>query len=322
LSQRILVVRQDPMGEVVLASALLSSIRQALPDAVIGCAVQEQYLELLRGHPAGIELQTTTAKLGHRAAVRQGLIWRRQKWDVILLPRENGRGHIYAAYVSGAPVRAGFCYHFHRVLLNRRHRVHLTERQHEAQIGLEIARLGLGVELEPSPLWMPEGPSVDHLGLPSEPFLLVAVGTGQTAPPWPAENWRKLLANAPGPVVLTGSEDQRELAEGLPGLNLVGRTSLLELGSLARRARLVVAANTGLIHVGAACITPSVVIETGRHDRYMAMRWKPWMTPSWHVLRPLEGGMPTVASAAEKLTEAWQMTATGADQQALAKLAR
>lgn len=78
-------------------------------------------------------------------------------------------------------------------------------------------------------------------------------------------------------VVLTGTEDERELTatvRGLmhaPAIDAAGATSLDGLAALYRRAALVVCNDTGVSHLAAALRTPSVVIFRTTDPR----RWAP-----------------------------------------------
>jgi ADP-heptose:LPS heptosyltransferase len=74
-------------------------------------------------------------------------------------------------------------------------------------------------------------------------------------------------ARAGHPVVVTGTGDERPLAEevrrraGLPPETvLAGRTDLAELAVLVSAARLVTCGDTGMAHLASAYRTPSVVL--------------------------------------------------------------
>ncbi|MCW7536317.1 glycosyltransferase family 9 protein [Aquabacterium sp. A7-Y] len=70
-------------------------------------------------------------------------------------------------------------------------------------------------------------------------------------------------------IVITGTASEAPLAAQLqaamqaPATNLVGRTSLWELGALIEGARLVLSNDTGISHVAVALGSPSVVVSSG-----------------------------------------------------------
>jgi len=85
-----------------------------------------------------------------------------------------------------------------------------------------------------------------------------------------------LLARGLEPA-LTGSRDDAPIAEAVRAqargrpLDLVGRTSLGTLGALVRRARLVIAGDTGVSHLASALRTASVIVFLASAPQ----RWAP-----------------------------------------------
>ncbi len=87
---------------------------------------------------------------------------------------------------------------------------------------------------------------------------------------WPVESFRALEAELRRVVprlrlVLTGSPGEsvlgRRLLDAAPGtINLIGRTSVLELAAIMRRLRLFVTADTGPLHVACASGVPIVAL--------------------------------------------------------------
>jgi ADP-heptose:LPS heptosyltransferase len=87
---------------------------------------------------------------------------------------------------------------------------------------------------------------------------------------WPAGRFAEVaraLGRAGEPVLITGSADERHLAEevaGRAGLAesrvLAGRTDLDQLADLVAGADLVVSGDTGIAHLASAFATPSVVL--------------------------------------------------------------
>jgi ADP-heptose:LPS heptosyltransferase len=97
---------------------------------------------------------------------------------------------------------------------------------------------------------------------------------------WPPERFAAVadeLADAVRHIVITGSEDEQELAGRVqramrcPALNLAGRTRLGSLAALIAGSRLLLCNDTGVSHVAAALGTSSVVISSGTDAR----RWAP-----------------------------------------------
>jgi 3-deoxy-D-manno-octulosonic-acid transferase len=90
---------------------------------------------------------------------------------------------------------------------------------------------------------------------------------------WPAKNWPALfyartvrLLGRDFTAVLCGGAAEEplgrtiEAAAGIPVINLIGRTGLLEMAALMRRAAVTVAGDTGPLYMAAAVGTPTVGI--------------------------------------------------------------
>lgn len=99
---------------------------------------------------------------------------------------------------------------------------------------------------------------------------LIHPGAASPARRWPGERWAAVAREELGrgrQVVLTGSADERPLAEsiarsaGVPPENvLAGRTGLVELAGLVHAAGRVACGDTGVAHLATALRTPSVVL--------------------------------------------------------------
>jgi heptosyltransferase-2 len=98
-----------------------------------------------------------------------------------------------------------------------------------------------------------------------EPYMLVAAGaSGGVAKQWEPSQWKALLGDlgaAGYRCLVVGKAEEGELgsflSEGNPRvLNLVGQTNLRQLGGLAASAALVVANDSGVLHLAAALGAP------------------------------------------------------------------
>lgn len=127
--------------------------------------------------------------------------------------------------------------------------------------------------------------------LPGPRRLVLAPGANWPGKRWPAAAYaalaRKLCAEFDAVILLGNAadvaafDDHRD-ALGLPTLDLMGRTSLLEAGAVMRQATLFVGNDSGLGHLAAAAGIPSVtVFGPGRPARY-----RPWGTRASVVMAP------------------------------------
>ncbi|WP_084958298.1 glycosyltransferase family 9 protein [Thermoactinospora rubra] len=119
--------------------------------------------------------------------------------------------------------------------------------------------------------------------VPAEPYVVVHPGVSVPARAWPRELHRQAveaLAADGHRVVVTGGPGERELTAyvaGRAGVDLGGRTSLAELATVLERAVALVAGNTGPAHLAAAVWTPVVSLFA---PVVPAERWAPYGVPA------------------------------------------
>jgi lipopolysaccharide heptosyltransferase II len=96
-----------------------------------------------------------------------------------------------------------------------------------------------------------------------------------------AEVAQKLVSEFGLPVVFTGDKSERSLVESIrrmvegPVISLAGELSLEELAALIERAPVLIANNTGPVHIAAAAGTPVVVLYALTNPQHT-----PWKVPS------------------------------------------
>ncbi|WP_436757200.1 glycosyltransferase family 9 protein [Streptosporangium sp. V21-05] len=126
-----------------------------------------------------------------------------------------------------------------------------------------------GIEADPADLEL-ERPRPGDLGDEGARPVVIHPGAAYPARRWPPERFALVAAELRDnghEIVITGSERERDLAErvallaGLPSTSvLAGRTGPLELAELVAGARLLICGDTGVAHMAAAFVTPSVVL--------------------------------------------------------------
>lgn len=118
-----------------------------------------------------------------------------------------------------------------------------------------------------------------------QPYAVLHVGATAPSRRYPAERFAAAadaFARASGcHIVLTGGADEVALVEGTRARmacatsSLAGRLTLGELGALLASARVLIANNTGPVHLAAALGTPIVVLYALTNPQHT-----PWMAPA------------------------------------------
>ncbi len=120
-----------------------------------------------------------------------------------------------------------------------------------------------------------------------DPCVVLSLGAGQDFRVWPADRFaavaRHIRAHYPAhQLVVTGAPNERvyadaflsELADKEHIIDLTGKLSLSQLIFLLSKASLLIANETGTVHLAAATQTPTIVLSQGK----TLIRWHPYPT--------------------------------------------
>lgn len=126
---------------------------------------------------------------------------------------------------------------------------------------------------------------LDELGLrPGGPRVVVHPGSTADSRRYPPERWAQVCRTLAGDhgltVLIGGGPDEVELASAVQrqagaGLSVAGRLDLAGLAALLEEAELLLAGNTGPVHVAAAVGTSVVAVYALTNPQHT-----PWATPS------------------------------------------
>jgi ADP-heptose:LPS heptosyltransferase len=118
----------------------------------------------------------------------------------------------------------------------------------------------------------------------AEKLIVISPLSNSDVRDWGIENYTRLvellLEKTAGCVVLVGSKAQRDLLDRIVEqtgrdrriTNIAGASDWLETAELIRAADLVIANNSGVAHLAAACGTPTIAIYSGSHQ---PQQWGP-----------------------------------------------
>jgi lipopolysaccharide heptosyltransferase II len=300
--RRVLLIRLDRLGDVVLSLYAARALRLRLPQAHVAMAVHPTLAGVVRSCPDIDEVFTYRApwfrglESGWPQAIREYFDFvrrvRAEHYDVVVDLRGDARTVCLALATSGARELAGRAPGGAGFLLTRpvddRVGGHEVESMLDA-IGaltgdvsdllladreLEPPRLGIGADEIPWAHALLEGPGRDAAG--AKP--MVAVHPGAT---WPTKAWQAqgfvevacaLQRGSGARVVLVGDKSAREvtaaIARDVPGSrDLAGATTLSQLAAVLRLAQLVISNDSGPMHLAAALGTPVVGVYCATSPR-------------------------------------------------------
>ncbi len=301
--RRILVIRLDLLGDLMLSVPAIRAVRRRWPRAELTALVLPYTAPLLDHFP---EVDRVITFDPNRLRP-SGTPWLPAVWaDLFRLIRQlralefdlalalYGPWAGLLAYFSGARFRVGYGAEshpnfFHLALPGRRY----LERRHEAEYTLAVAA-AVGAAGGPGDYWvrpLPEaearlGTKLGALGVPPG-IPLVGVQAGASngwAKQWYPEKWAaaadEIARRRGAGVVLTGTAREWPLAEAVqaglkvPAWNLAGKTDILELVALLARFELFLSGDTGPMHLATALGVPTVAVH-GPTDPVLSGPWPP-----------------------------------------------
>jgi heptosyltransferase I len=269
---RVLVVRLSAIGDVVHTLPVLLALERAGHE--VSWLVEPLARPLLEGRPS---LRVFSAPLSRRFSLRAALATaaalQRQRFDVALDLQGLWKSAVWAR-LSGARWVMGPERRARReglsALLQHRGAPVPSSVVHVIDKNLAVLR-AIGIDamgLREFPFPAAAALSADQAALTTQPFAILCPGGGWASKLWPAASHgalaREIAARGLLPVVTWGpGEDalaQTVAAASEGTARVAPATTLPELVELIRRARLVVAADTGPLHIACAVGTPVVAL--------------------------------------------------------------
>lgn len=293
---RILVIRLDRIGDLVLSTPVLTALRDAFPGAAVSVMVQPVCEDLVQGHPAVHEVIVYDKRGKHRSpfqTMRFALSLRSHKFDVALVLHPTNRSH-WIVWLAGIPTRIGYARKLGAWLLNRP-LVHRKQEgtRHERDYTLELLKpLGITPRAIPPTVALQDKAksSVEAMltqaSIPST-HRLVTIHPSASCPSkrWLPERFAqvadRLIEEQGVSVCIVAAATELVHAEAVKramrrdAVMLAGKLSVAELTACLVRSELLVSNDSGPVHIAAAVGT-AVVDIFGRNQRGLSpQRWGP-----------------------------------------------
>jgi len=271
---RICLVRLSALGDVVLVLPMLRALQARWPGARLTWVIGKGVLPIVAGlESEGVEFVAIDKPrgVGDYLALRKRLSGRH--FDHLLCLQASWRANWLYPCLS-ATRKIGFGADRAKDL----HRFFIREslppaKPHLAEGFLQFAEK-LGVPVPERAEWRlpldPEAVAWVRRELPNTPFLALSACASKPERDWPVARYAAVLRQVKEqwslPIVLLGGRAPREIdmaqrildASGVPALNLVGRTSIPQLSAALAACRLLIAPDTGAVHIANAHGRPVV----------------------------------------------------------------
>ncbi len=277
--KRILIINVNWIGDVLFSTPFIRTVREAYPDSYIACLLHPRCREMLELNPRLNEIIIYDEEGAHRslrgkAALVKSL--RDKKFDTAFILHRSFTKALIAA-LAGIKERIGYPTKNRAFLLTNAVE-EPTEEVHKVEYFLDIARsCGLKISDRSYEFFIKDADRDFIKGILSsegvtEKELLVVLCPGGNWDPkrWPKENFAKLgdllVERFGARIVISGAKKDSGLAEDIRNIMKAkpvvtcGKTNLKQLGALLERADLVVANDTGPMHLAVAMRTRTIAL--------------------------------------------------------------
>jgi heptosyltransferase-1 len=279
---RILIVKPSAIGDVVHTLPVLNLLRKRYPAARIDWLVTPACSGILQGHPQLNDLILFQRK-GWFASV--GGLYRRlrdAKYDLVLDLQGLLRSGLFC-WATGAPVRVGFENARELAPLFYNRRVPVPHKEvHAMERYLDLAE-AVGCERGPVEYVWPTD-EADRFAVRTmvgeRRYAVLLPGTNWATKRWPAEKFAALIEplkrrfGLDSVIAGRGPDTAAAAAIATGAIDLTDRTTLRQLVALLEGAAVVIANDSGPMHIAAALGRPLVTlfgptnpVRTGPYQR-------------------------------------------------------
>ena len=286
---RVLVSRTDKIGDVILTLPLINEIKRLLPGSSITFLISRRLEELIAGYKDIDEIKYIEDFGGSELLSYLKV----KKFDIAIsaFPRyELARTY----FIADIPHRAGTAYRWYSFLFNRRikeHRKHSVKHESDYNLGL-LRFLTDDISFEKKFYFSYKNEEYEVLrNLLTEKgfdinskYIIIHPGSKGSAHDLPAEKFGEMTERfldefSDFRIAVTGSENERELAESLSKgnervFNAAGLLTLRQLMIFIDKSRLFISNSTGPIHIAGA-LNKNIIGFYPNSAPMNPERWKP-----------------------------------------------
>ncbi|MBE3033264.1 MAG: glycosyltransferase family 9 protein [Actinobacteria bacterium] len=281
---RILLVRLERIGDLLMTLAAIGDVRRLVPEAEIDLVVGTWNAALAKTIRGVTRVRTLDAAwlareeggLGLASLARAARAWRADHYDLAINFEPDIRSNLLVA-MSGARWTAGYRSGGGGALLDLA--LDYDNSAHTTDNARRLVARALGAPESRSappaaPIVIPEAARAEaarRIAGARGPLVGLHASGGRAVKQWDVDRFaevaRRLVAERGATIVLTGSAGDRPLVDRLKrelpadrAIDVSGALDLVELAALVAELDLLVTGDTGPMHIAAAMATPIVAV--------------------------------------------------------------
>jgi lipopolysaccharide heptosyltransferase II len=292
---RILIVRTDRIGDVLLSTPVIKAVRDAYPHSFIAMMVRPYAKDIVNENPFLNEVIIYDKYGRHRSflsSLKFAFGLRKKKFDLAIILHPTNRTHLIT-WLAGISTRIGFDKKLPFLLTKTvAHTKHLGL-MHEIDYGFELLK-EIGIEAKNRTLFMPikendlkwvENLFKERKISENKPIFCLHPGASCISKKWPARNFARLIDELKEQfeaqiIIFVGRQDRQvannvyRLAKNKPHCMLEG-VPLGKIAALLKKSNLLISNDSGPVHISCAVGTPVVAIFGRNQPGLSPKRWGP-----------------------------------------------
>ncbi|MCC6276661.1 MAG: glycosyltransferase family 9 protein [Oligoflexia bacterium] len=263
MTKKILVLRMSSIGDLLHCSAVPRHLKNHFPDSEIHWLVRSDMRHLIEGSPHISKIWALNRESGFRGLLEMAFTLRTQNFSHIYDAHNNLRSHLILFFLKAPHFIRRSKYRLKRLALFL-FKIDLFPKPYRSVETYVSPLMKWGISYDGQGPEIPVSATARQKVKPyldsKHQWIAIAPSTAWPKKTWPLNLWKEFLSlclqkTSYHFVILGGPKDdfcQELVLDPSRCLNLAGRLSLSESAAALTFCRTIVAADTGLLHMGEA----------------------------------------------------------------------
>jgi heptosyltransferase-2 len=261
---KFLVIRFSSIGDIVLTTPVVRCLKQQRPDAEIHYLIKPGFRKVMESNPYIDKLHVLQDDWEKMISELKA-----EKFDHIIDLHHNLRT-MRVKKALGVPANSFNKLNVEKLIFVKlkwnvmpKH-LHIVDRYMETVAPFGVVNDGAGLDYfipDMEKVTEQDIPASHHLG-----YIAIVIGASYFTKKMPVEKLQDVCRNINHPIMLLGAKEEFADGEAIASVdpikvyNACGKFSLNESADLVRRSKLVIAHDTGLMHIAAALKKPVIAV--------------------------------------------------------------
>ncbi|MDP8217904.1 MAG: lipopolysaccharide heptosyltransferase II [Candidatus Theseobacter exili] len=293
--KKILISRTDRLGDVVLSTPVIKSLRQAYPNAYIAMMVRPYTVDIVAGNPDLNEVIICDKKRIHKSwlsSIRFAYWLKRKQFDLVLILHSTNRVNLIS-WLARIKRRVGWSRKMGFLLTDKLPYLKRKALKHEMDYNFEMLEyLNIPVVSREPVVYVPEEIEekvrklLEEEGIKeTDKYIAVHPDASCRSKKWPLDRFEALCAKTIKEnklkCVIIGGPGSEDLGKRIKRSNkdnicdLTGKLTIKETAAVLKNAAIVVSNDSGPVHLATAVGTPVIAIFGRKHKDLGPNVWGP-----------------------------------------------